>query len=81
MRMVPHLRQVLTALDVWLLPSQVTVAKASEAFQPDGSLVSEHYRKQVKNLAEALVRELEIRLRATLQVTFYPDEADRPTAP
>ena len=81
MRMLPHLRQVLTAVDVWLLPSQVTVAKAAEAFHPDGSLVSEFYGKQVQDLAEALVRELELRLRATLQVTFYPDDANRPAAP
>ncbi len=57
MRMIPHLRQVLTALDVWLVPSQVTVAKAAEAFNPDGSLASAHTAKQVKELAERLVAE------------------------
>lgn len=81
MRMLPHLRQVLTALDVLLLPSQVTLAKAADGFQADGSLVSEFFRKQVHELAEALVRELDLRLRATLQVTFYPDETNRPSAP
>lgn len=73
MRMLPHLRQVLTALDVWLLPSQVTLAKADKAFHPDGSLVSDFHVKQVQHLAEALVSELNLRLRASLQVAFYPE--------
>lgn len=69
MRMLPHLRQVLTGLNVWLLPGQVTVAKAGEAFNPDGSLVSERTLKQVQELADALVHELSLRLRASQQVT------------
>ena len=81
MRMLPHLRQVLTALDVWLIPSQVTVAKAAEAFLPDGSLASAHTAKQVRDLAEVLVKELDLRLRSKLQVTFYPDTGNRPATP
>ena len=54
MRALPHLRQVLTALDVWLVPAQVTVSRAHEAFAADGSLVADFYRKQVDGLAEAL---------------------------
>lgn len=64
MRMLPHLRQVLTALGVWLLPAQVTLAKADEAFGEDGGLNSAFHRKQVKALAEALVQELSLRLRS-----------------
>jgi len=75
MRMLPHLRQVLTALDVWLIPSQVTVAKAADAFQPDGSLASVQTAKQVQALADALLKELEMRLRASLNVTLFPNAA------
>ncbi|MNX16972.1 FMN-dependent NADPH-azoreductase [compost metagenome] len=75
MRMLPHLRQVLTALDVWLVPSQVTVAKADDAFQPDGSLASAHTAKQIQALADSLVKELEMRLRASLHVTLFPEAA------
>lgn len=81
MRMMPHLRQVLTALDVWLLPTQVTLAKASEAFQADGSLSSSRNAQQVQALAEALVKELQLRLRFSLQVTLYPDSGNRPATP
>jgi chromate reductase len=73
MRMMPHLRQVLTGLDVWLLPAQVTLAKAGDAFQADGTLASERDAKQVEALAEALVKELNLRRRASLQVTMYPE--------
>ncbi|MNT84690.1 hypothetical protein D3C72_2247360 [compost metagenome] len=69
MRMLPHLRQVLTALNVRLLPAQVTVAKAAEAFHPDGSLVSERYVKQVQDLADELVQELTLRLRVSQPLT------------
>ncbi len=81
MRMLPHLRQVLTALNVWLLPAQVTLAKADSAFNPDGALVSSHTAKQVQDLADALVAELKLRLRPAMPVTFYPEDAERPTAP
>src|SRR5690606_33281345 len=37
MRMLPHLRQVLTALGVWLVPDQITLSKADGAFKDDGS--------------------------------------------
>jgi chromate reductase len=57
-RGLPHLRQVLTALGVWLVPAQVTVSKANEAFNPDGSLIAPFLRKQVDGLAASLVDEL-----------------------
>jgi chromate reductase len=79
MRMIPHLRQVLTALEALLLPGQVTLAKAAEAFKEDGTLVSERNAKQVEALAEALIKELTLRRRGSLQVTMYP-ESGSPSA-
>lgn len=81
MRMLPHLRQVLTALGVWLVPAQVTLPKADQAFHPDGSLVSEHVAKQVQDLADALVSELSGRIRASLQVSFLPSEIEQSRTP
>lgn len=40
MRMLPHLRQILNALGVLVLPSQLSVPNATEAFNQDGSLRS-----------------------------------------
>lgn len=81
MRMVPHLRQVLTGLGVWLIPDQVTIAKADSAFRPDGSLASTRDAEHVQALADALTKELRMRLNATLQVAFYPEGTERPTTP
>lgn len=72
MRMLPHLRQVLTSLGVWLLPAQVTIAKADGAFREDGSLAAARDADHVQNLADALVKELRMRLSASLQIAFYP---------
>lgn len=80
LRMMPHLRQVFQALNVWVLPSQVTLAKADQAFKTDGSLVSDRHAEEVRKLAQALVDELKLRSRASLQVAFYP-EAESETAP
>ena len=40
MRMLPHLRQILNALGVLVLPGQLSVPKANEAFNQDGSVKS-----------------------------------------
>lgn len=72
MRMLPHLRQVLTGLGVWLLPAQVTLAKADSAFKEDGTLASAREAAHVQELADALVKELRMRLSASLQIAFYP---------
>lgn len=39
-RMLPHLRQILNALDVLVLPNQLSMPKAGEAFNQDGSVKS-----------------------------------------
>lgn len=75
-RMIPHLRQVLTGLGVWLVPNQVTVSKAHEAFGPDGTLSSDWVAKQVEDLAQVFVSNLKLHLQGTLQVSFLPDAKD-----
>lgn len=40
MRMLPHLRQILNTLGVLVLPGQLSVPKAGEAFDHEGSLKS-----------------------------------------
>lgn len=64
LRMLPHLRQVLTALGVWLLPGQVTLPKAHEAFGAAGGLKADYHAKQVDALARELVEALAPRVRA-----------------
>lgn len=81
MRMMPHLRQVLIALDVWLLNAQVTLAKAADAFKEDGTLASERDAKQVEALAEALVKEITLRRRGALQVTMFPQSGKASVVP
>ena len=58
MRMLPHLRQILNALGVLVLPNQLSVPKANEAFSQDGSIKS-------PERLEALVTEL-VRVSAAL---------------
>ena len=53
-RMLPHLRHVMTVLGCWVVPEQVAVAQAADAFDPDGRLTSGFHQKQVAGLAEAL---------------------------
>lgn len=55
MRGLPHLRQVLTALGIWLVPAQVTLAKAADAFDAEDRLTSDFIRKQVNELAGNLL--------------------------
>jgi NAD(P)H-dependent FMN reductase len=54
-RSLPHLRQILSVLGVWLVPAQVTVAHAKEAFDASGQLKDETLRGQLEALVEALV--------------------------
>ena len=41
---MPHLRQILGALDVTILSAQVAVGRAHEAFEADGALKEPHIR-------------------------------------
>lgn len=50
-----HLRQVLSGLQMIVLPNQVQLAHADEAFGPDGALVDERMVRAVNTLAKALV--------------------------
>lgn len=61
MRGLPHLRQVMAALGVWLVPGQVTLSKAADAFDAEGNLTSEFIRKQVDGLTASLLEELKRR--------------------
>ncbi|MDP2313874.1 MAG: NAD(P)H-dependent oxidoreductase [Pseudomonadota bacterium] len=54
-RGLAHLRQCLTALDVWVVPSQVTVPAAHKAFAADGSLLDPRTDEQVTRLVERLL--------------------------
>lgn len=65
MRMLPHLRQVMTALGVFLLPDQVTLSKAATAFDEDDKLNNPFFTQQVDALCAALVLEVK-RRRLTL---------------
>ena len=49
-----HLRQILTALSVELVPQpQVFIRSAREAFLPDGSLADQKLQRQLRQLIEA----------------------------
>jgi NAD(P)H-dependent FMN reductase len=64
LRMLPHLRQVMMAFGCWVVPMQVTVMKAADAFDADGKLTSAFQLKQVAALAKAVVDETRRRLPA-----------------
>ncbi|PTL81276.1 NADPH-dependent FMN reductase [Vitiosangium sp. GDMCC 1.1324] len=57
-RMQPHLRQTMASMGVLVLPAQVHLPRAMEAFNPDGSLKDEARRKEVAGLVTALVARL-----------------------
>ena len=59
-----HLRQILTKLGVLVIPEQVTLSLADEAFNHDGSLVDERQLKAVAKVAKRLV---EVTARMTVQ--------------
>ncbi len=59
MRSLLHLRQVLTTLGVWLVPSQVTVSRAHEAFDAEGGLKDPKINEQVAQLTRQLINHLQ----------------------
>jgi chromate reductase, NAD(P)H dehydrogenase (quinone) len=52
-RALPHLRQVLSALGVTVIGSQVAVARADKVLGPDGAIGDERVARSVRSLAEA----------------------------
>ncbi|QSQ12890.1 NADPH-dependent FMN reductase [Myxococcus landrumensis] len=58
-RMQPHLRQVLSSTGALVLPTQMHVARASEAFSPEGALKDPARQREV----DALVAELVARVK------------------
>lgn len=63
MRGLMMVRAILSNIKVLVLPEQVMVAKANEAFNPDGSLKNESQQKSAEDLAQKLTRAIE-KLRA-----------------
>mgnify|MGYP002526580477 FL=1 len=51
-----HVRSILASIGVMVLPDQVAVAKAFEAFGEDGQLVDERKQAQVEKLGAELAR-------------------------
>ncbi len=63
LRGLVHVRGILVNLGVLVLPGQLSVPKAGEAFDESGELVSEFYRETLNGLMETFVATLR-RLRA-----------------
>ena len=59
MRGLVHLRSILGNIGVIVLPDQIAVSKAFEAFAEDGSLIDEKQRGRVEGLGATLARTLE----------------------
>jgi chromate reductase, NAD(P)H dehydrogenase (quinone) len=53
-----HLRSILGNLGITVLPDQLTLSKAYEAFREDGSLIDEKQTARVKQLGATLARHL-----------------------
>ena len=58
MRALLHLRQVLTALGVWMVPAQVTVPRAGDAFDEGGALKEAATLEQVEGLVKSLLERI-----------------------
>jgi NAD(P)H-dependent FMN reductase len=57
-RGLAHVRAILNNLGVLVLPGQLCVAGAGEAFDDSAALVNEHYQKSLRNLTAQLVTTL-----------------------
>ena len=55
MRALVHLRSILGNINVLLLPEQLAVAKAGDAFNPDGSLKDPKQQATIERIAAKLV--------------------------
>jgi chromate reductase, NAD(P)H dehydrogenase (quinone) len=58
LRGLVHLRSILGNLGITVLPDQLTLNKAHEAFREDGSLIDEKQTARVKHLGATLARHL-----------------------
>ena len=58
MRSLMHLREILTHIKVLVIPDQVSVSKAAEAFNPDGTLKDAQQQQGVEKVAARLVEVL-----------------------
>ena len=58
LRGLVHVRAILGNIGVTVLPDQVAVSQAHNAFQPDGSLSDDKQAAKVKNLGAQLARHL-----------------------
>jgi NAD(P)H-dependent FMN reductase len=58
LRGLVHLRSILGNLGITVLPDQLTLSKAYEAFREDGSLIDEKQTARVKQLGATLARHL-----------------------
>jgi len=56
LRGLVHLRAVLGNIGVLLLPDQLAVGRANEAFAPDGSLANPKQAAMVKSIVDELIR-------------------------
>jgi len=59
LRGLVHLRSILGNLGILLVPEQVAVSKAYDAFKEDGSLADERQAQRVRNVGAALTRLLQ----------------------
>jgi chromate reductase len=55
LRGLRHVREILSNIQVLVLPDQIAVVKAHEAFQPDGALKDPQQQAAVEGLGRKLV--------------------------
>ena len=58
LRALPHLRTVLSNMGAIVLPDQISVPKAQEAFAPDGRMVNDKQQAVIEGLGETLATTL-----------------------
>lgn len=58
LRGLVHLRAILGNIGITVLPDQIAISKAYEAFTPDGALVDEKQHTRVKALGSSLAKHL-----------------------
>lgn len=58
MRGLVHVRAILENMGVFVIPNQVAISKADEAFNPDGSLKDKKQEMQVKKIGSKLTEML-----------------------